>query len=297
MTEFGLLGPGAGRPSSIDRNRLIDGLLAIPTMKDPTKRQIVLNDLPPNLGGAIDANANPRVHARNIIEACRQYDNGLTQLIRCIGVYEEDSIALSHFTRIVQQVFDTRQEEVNEPLGVLDASQLGSPELTVSAVTARLRQRYYDTVGYRYAVEAWIFSDDGKLLIGRRGPACRDEVGKLECIGGEVISNDLVESLLYRIRERVGEDVEIVVDELLAEEPIRHVEPYGPQHWIIVFFLCRLVGGVPSPVDREKTAELQWLSLAELNELNDDELSRATSRARDLYRARFRMSFYRKIWT
>lgn len=43
---------------------------------------------------------------------------------------------------------------------------------------------------YRCAVIALILDKDGRVLLQRRGPKSRDEVGKLEDIGGAVEESD-----------------------------------------------------------------------------------------------------------
>lgn len=162
----------------------------------------------------------------------------------------------------------------------------------VSDLKTRLNERQYDVIGYRIAVEAWIFDPNGRLLLQERGPACRDETGKLECIGGQVIGDDLIESLNSYVRKRLGENVRVAVDELLDEQPTRHVEVHGPEDWLVVSYLCRLIEGEPHPVDSTKTAALRWVELAELHNIPDEYLSRSTSRARDVYRIRFRTNPY-----
>jgi ADP-ribose pyrophosphatase YjhB (NUDIX family) len=84
----------------------------------------------------------------------------------------------------------------------------------------------------------------------------------------------------------------VEVDELLDEQPTRHVEVHGPEDWLVVSYLCRLVAGEPRPMDRAKTEELRWVDLAELHSIPDEYLSRSTSRARDVYRIKFRTNPY-----
>jgi hypothetical protein len=163
---------------------------------------------------------------------------------------------------------------------------------TVSELKARLAERQFDATGYRIAVEALIFDPNGKLLVQERGADCRDEIGKLECIGGQVLDDDLLQSLIGIVHDRVGEGVRIEVDELLDEQPTRYVERHGPEDWIVVSYLCRLIEGEPHPMNPRKTAALRWVDLAELHTIPDEHLSRSTSRARDVYRAKYRTNPY-----
>jgi hypothetical protein len=163
---------------------------------------------------------------------------------------------------------------------------------TVTALKKYLEQRQYDAMGYRLAVEALIFDPNGKLLLQKRGPECRDEVGNFECLGGQVAGEDLIDCTIARVRELVGNDVRIQVDELLDVQPARFMERHGPEDWIVVGYLCRLIEGTPRPVNPRKTASLHWMDLSELHATPDNTLSRSTSRHRDIYRLKFRMNPY-----
>lgn len=166
------------------------------------------------------------------------------------------------------------------------------PLQTVSALKSYLKERQYDAMGYRIAVEAMIFEPNGKVLLQVRGPDCRDEIGKLECLGGQVSGEDMIEVTIRRIRELVGEDVTVEVDEVLDVQPARFVEKHGPEDWIVVAYLCRLISGQPRPMNPRKTAALKWLDLSELHAIDDAQLSRSTSHQRDIYRVKFRTKPY-----
>lgn len=166
------------------------------------------------------------------------------------------------------------------------------PIKTLEDVTQHLRERRLDATGYRIAVEALIFDANGLLLLQERGHNARDEVGKLEGVGGTVFSNDLLECVEHHVREEIGASVRIEVDELLEVRPTRFVERAAPEDWVVVSYLCRLVEGEPETVDESKTAALCWFKLTELHALPDEKLSRSTSRARDLYRIKYRTTPY-----
>ena len=64
---------------------------------------------------------------------------------------------------------------------------------------------------YEVAVIVYAFDKDNKIIFQRRGPGCRDEVLKLETIGGRVKESDIdFKSALNReIVEEVGTDANI----------------------------------------------------------------------------------------
>ncbi|MEU6916131.1 NUDIX domain-containing protein [Streptomyces olindensis] len=169
---------------------------------------------------------------------------------------------------------------------------------TLTALKAHLRDLEYDPTGYRIAVEALIFDRKGRMLLQRRGPASRDEVGKLEGVGGQIGAyEDLIACLQAHIGKEIGGRVRVSVDYLLEARPVRFVErDVEPQDWIVVSYLCRLTAGRPTPTDLQRTESLHWISLDELHHIPDEELSKSTSRARDLYRVKFgTRPFFREI--
>lgn len=97
---------------------------------------------------------------------------------------------------------------------------------------------------YSVAVEALIFDAAGRWILMERGADCRDEIGKLEGIGGK-FENDpnFREALAREIREEVGDEANI---EILNYFETRKDTVYvndSPKHWIIVSYLCLLKSG------------------------------------------------------
>lgn len=152
-----------------------------------------------------------------------------------------------------------------------------------------LEREAYNTEGYRIALEAHIFDARGRVLLQERGIKCRDEVGKLEGVGGELRNKeDLHEALTEKIHRELGNSVVVQIDHLLEVRPVRFIENNkGPQDWFIVSYLCKLIEGVPESPDPGIVAALRFFTLDELFDLEDQTLSRSTSRARMLYKAKF----------
>ena len=147
----------------------------------------------------------------------------------------------------------------------------------------------YNSEGYRIAVESHIFGADGRILLMLRGPGCRDEVGKLEGVGGELVDeSDLHSVLSQKVRRKLGDGVSVSIDELLEVRPVRFDDnALGPQDWFVVSYLCRLVSGTPEGKDPTIVAGLRHVTVPEWFDLPDSTLSRSTARARDIYRARY----------
>ncbi len=187
---------------------------------------------------------------------------------------------------------DVPKVRIIETAGGSPAQDHQAAIATLDALKRHLAELRLDATGYRIAVEALIFDQNGRLLLQERGDDARDEIGKLEGVGGRVFSDDLLECVHHYVREEIGASVGVQVDELLEVRPSRFVERNQPEDWVVVSYLCRLLHGEPEIVDPSSTAALRWLRLTELNAIPDSDLSRSTSRARDLYRAKYRTTPY-----
>jgi hypothetical protein len=69
-------------------NRLVDLLLACPSMQDPETRKAVLEMLPSQISNAIRHHAQNRVHVLNIIRTCQNYSGGLEALIDGVRFFD-----------------------------------------------------------------------------------------------------------------------------------------------------------------------------------------------------------------
>ena len=96
------------------------------------------------------------------------------------------------------------------------------------------------------AVEGLIFDENFQWILHERGEGARDEVGKLEGIGGRFEGEATFRDTLEReIREEVGLKAQI---EILGNFEVRLDTVVVPdsnkeRHWVIVSHLCRLIGG------------------------------------------------------
>lgn len=112
---------------------------------------------------------------------------------------------------------------------------------------------------FSIAAEAIIFDQDKQWLLMKRGPACRDEIGKLEGIGGSVEEQDetFQDTVKREIREEAGDDVEVEIIDFFevrkdTVEPAQTDE--DEKHWIIISFICKLKSGDPKIIEPEKNS-------------------------------------------
>lgn len=156
-----------------------------------------------------------------------------------------------------------------------------------------LRAIGYDEKDYKIAVEALIFTPDGRLLLEKRGPMCKDAVGLLEGVGGGIdYHEDLLEALRHEISTEItGEKgkVKVSVDRLLEIRQIQFEEAKTKRlkEWIVVSYLCRLVEGEPDRGEKDKIEELVYLTLDELYAIPESKLSGSTIAARKVYKEKY----------
>ena len=100
---------------------------------------------------------------------------------------------------------------------------------------------------YRCAVIALILDKEGRVLLQRRGPKSRDEVGKLEDIGGAVEDTDLNyrEAMKREIIEEAGDDINFSIDELVGASLITKYDSRTDSdvNWFFLLYKCTYIGG------------------------------------------------------
>lgn len=100
---------------------------------------------------------------------------------------------------------------------------------------------------YRCAVIALILDKDGRVLLQRRGPKSRDEVGKLEDIGGAVEESDLTfrDAMKREIVEEAGSDINFSIDELVGASLITKYDSRTDKdvNWFFLLYKCTYIDG------------------------------------------------------
>ncbi|OGZ27443.1 MAG: hypothetical protein A2365_03135 [Candidatus Nealsonbacteria bacterium RIFOXYB1_FULL_40_15] len=121
-------------------------------------------------------------------------------------------------------------------------------------------QKGVDYVGV--GAGAMIFNRDGKVFLAKRGPKARNEAGKWDFPGGGVEFGKRCEDAVKReIKEEFNMDIEII--ELL--EVVSHILPEEKQHWVSPSYIAKYVSGEPRIMEPEKTEEIKWVDILEIN--------------------------------
>lgn len=77
-----------------DKRRLVEALLACPTVSNRNTRDTVVNDLSVDIKTNIQRSGVDRVDVSNIVTACLNYANGVQELIEAVRFYEGNSISM-----------------------------------------------------------------------------------------------------------------------------------------------------------------------------------------------------------
>ena len=107
-------------------------------------------------------------------------------------------------------------------------------------------------------VGAFILNDKGEVLLMRRGPNSKNEIGFWSFPGGKVeFGETLRETVMREALEETG--VEIELDGQLPA--IDHIIPGEGQHWVTNIFPARIAKGIPKIMEPEKCDRMEWFPL------------------------------------
>lgn len=99
----------------------------------------------------------------------------------------------------------------------------------------------------KVAVVCFIFDKAGRLILNRRGPGARDEIGKLQALGGGVNSSDenFRASLVRELKEEGGEEAVITIDSFIGAQEDGKVDKHTGEYinWIILGYKGILESG------------------------------------------------------
>jgi Effector-associated domain 2 len=90
-------------------DRIVDALLAIPSMYDTDVRNVVLNMLPRGIRDSIPRSSLPRVQVYNIVRTCPSHENGLRDLVRAIRSVEGDSLPMRELDNLILEIGDSSE--------------------------------------------------------------------------------------------------------------------------------------------------------------------------------------------
>ncbi len=119
-------------------------------------------------------------------------------------------------------------------------------------------------------VGAFIFNNEGRIFITKRGRGAQNELGKWQIPGGAVEFNETCEDAAKReTLEETGMEIEVI--ELLHVS--NHIWPDQGHHWVTPSYICRHLKGEPQILETDKCEAIGWFTFEEAEQLD---LSRPT---------------------
>lgn len=128
----------------------------------------------------------------------------------------------------------------------------------------------------KVAVVCFIFNKQGQVILNRRGPGARDDVGKLQAVGGSVNKSDadFLSALKREILEETGNN-DIKISKFIGAYHDRKMDNETKEvvDWIILGYIGILESGSLINVEKNRSVDFETFSL---NDINPEELSLST---------------------
>lgn len=127
---------------------------------------------------------------------------------------------------------------------------------TMQDLVNKLAEFDQDFGKIKVAVVCFIFDKNNNLVLHRRGPGARDEIGKLQAIGGSVNKDDLNlrDSLARELAEEAGTNCEINVTKFIGAQLDGKVDKNSGEYvnWIILAYEGRIENGELENLEPER---------------------------------------------
>lgn len=120
----------------------------------------------------------------------------------------------------------------------------------------------FDYIGV--AVVTMCHDGEGKYLLSKRGPACRDEQGVWEPAGSGAVEHgeDLADAVVREVKEECGATA-IDIEYLGFREVQREIDGKR-SHYITFDYRVRIEPNEVSITEPDKCSELRWCTIAEI---------------------------------
>lgn len=128
----------------------------------------------------------------------------------------------------------------------------------------------------KVAVICFIFNKKCQVILNRRGPGARDDVGKLQAVGGSVNKSDadFLSALKREILEETGNN-DIKISKFIGAYHDRKMDNETKEvvDWIILGYIGILENGSLINVEKSHSIDFETFNI---NDINPEELSLST---------------------
>lgn len=126
---------------------------------------------------------------------------------------------------------------------------------------------------FKVSVVCLLFDDEGKLILHRRGPGARDEIGKLLAIGGSFNNSDgtFRNAMKRELLEEAGNKANIELGDFIGCIVDSKVDNTNGEltNWAILGYKGKLVSGELVNMEPERCVGFEALEVDELLRGND----------------------------
>ena len=120
-----------------------------------------------------------------------------------------------------------------------------------------------------------LYDQDGLIVLHRRGAKARDEIGKLEAIGGSIDKSDgeFREALLRELNEECGVEATYELGDFIVAQHTQHVDNNTNEmiDWVVLAYEGKVLSGELINMEPERCVEFTRKTLDEY--LEDKDLS------------------------
>ena len=123
-----------------------------------------------------------------------------------------------------------------------------------------LMKKGIDYIGV--AAGAMVVNNQGQVLLSKRGPQARNEVGKWDFPGGAVEFGETFEQAIIR---EIEEEFNILIEVVEMLMLVDHILPEEGQHWVAPTYIARTVSGELKNMEPGKIDEVVWINIEDVD--------------------------------
>lgn len=128
----------------------------------------------------------------------------------------------------------------------------------------------------KVAVICFIFTKDGKIILNKRGLGARDEVGKIQAIGGSVNKTDVdfIAAMKREIKEELG-NVSVKIGDFIGAYYDRKTDNETKEEidWIILGYIGYLESG---ELENKEKDRCMSIIIDKIDNIKSEDLSKST---------------------
>lgn len=138
---------------------------------------------------------------------------------------------------------------------------------------------YSDLGKVKVAVVCFLFDHNNELILQRRGPGARDDIGKLSAIGGSVNGSDanFREALQRELREEAGKNANVELGEFIGAQIDSKTDRHTGEliNWVILAYKGKLISGELFNAEPDRCISFEK---SKMNKFSKNELSATCSK-------------------